>query len=346
MIKMKRIMVPGAMLLIMLSCTQQNKVEIKNTEAKTPVSVVRSESRQFTPEIELSGTAYADKEANLGAALPGRVEKTYFPEGSHVKKGDLLVSLSGELYTQALVEFSAIEKDYERVSRLSEKGSVSLQEYDHVKAMYDALKSKVEMMKKNAEIIAPFSGTIVEYLVNEGENFSFNLNLEPGYSRTSGILRLMKLDPIQVKTEVNEKDLGKLKKGEPAIITFDAIPSTVFKGKISSTEEVLSTITHTATVKIEVANSTEKIKPGMFAHVKIEMNHVTAVSVPLNAVYRQPGTGDDYLFIAENSSARIQKIEVLWMDNGAVGVNGIDNGSMIITNGKEKLHDGSKIEIK
>ncbi len=333
---MKRSIIFGAMLIIVMSCTQQNKTGIKDIEVKTPVNAVKSESRQFVPVLELSGTAFADKEANLGAAMPGRVEKTYFPEGSHVKKGDLLVSLSGELYSQALVEFSAVEKDYERVTRLSEKGSVSLQEYDHLKAMYDASKSKVEMMKKNTEITAPFSGTIVEYLVNEGENFFFNINLEPGYSKTSGILRLMKLDPIQVKTEVNEKDLGKLKKWQPAIITFDAIPSTVFKGRISSTEQVLSTITHTATVKIEVANSMENIKPGMFAHVRIELNPIDAISVPLNAVYRQPGTGDDYLFVAENNIARRQKIDVLWMDDGVAGVNGINSGSMIITNGKEK----------
>jgi membrane fusion protein, multidrug efflux system len=340
-------MIFGAMLALIMSCRHQNTVTgLKDSDDKIPVNVVKSESRQYIPLIELSGTAYADKEANLGAALPGRIEKVYFPEGSLVKKGDLLISLSGELYTQSLVEFNTIEKDFERVSRLNEKGSISQQDYDHVKAMYDASRSKMEMMKKNAEIIAPFSGTIVEYLVNEGENYFFNINLEPGYSKTSGILRLMKLDPIQVKVEVNEKDLGKLQKGQAATVTFDAFPSKIFNGKLSEIEQVLSTLTHTATVKVELGNSQGKIKPGMFAHVKIGLSPLNDVTVPMNAIYRQPGTADDFIFVVSNNKVRRQKIDRLWVDDTWVGINGISSGETVVTSGKEKLHDGSLVEIK
>jgi membrane fusion protein, multidrug efflux system len=344
---MKRITIFGALLIPMMSCSQQNISEkLNGTDEKIPVKVAKSESRQFTPSIELSGTAYADKEANLGAALPGRVEKVYYPEGSRVKKGDLLVSLSGELCMQAMVEFKTVEKDFERVSRLNDKGSVSQQEFDHVKAMYDAGRAKVEMMKKNTEIIAPFSGTIVEYLVNEGENYFFNINLEPGYSKTSGILRLMKLDPIQVKIEVNEKDMGSLRTGQNATVSFDALPSTTFTGKLSGIEQFLSTLTHTAGVKIELPNSSGKIKPGMFAHVKIGLNPMNSVSVPMAAIYRQPGTADDFIFIVSNNKVRRQKIDRLWTDDSLVGINGINSGETVVTSGKEKLHDGSLIEIK
>ena len=340
-------MILGTVLILIISCRQQNTaVGLKESDEKIPVNVVKSESRQYIPSIELSGTAFADKEANLGSALPGRVEKVYFPEGSQVRKGDLLVSLSGELYTQAQVEYNAVEKDFERVSRLNEKGSISQQDFDHVKAMYDASRSKVEMMKKNAEITAPFSGTIVEYLVNEGENYLFNINLEPGYSKTSGILRLMKLDPVQVKIEVNEKDLGKLQIGQAAVVTFDAFPSLTFSGKLSDIEQVLSTLTHTATVKIELANSSGKIKPGMFAHVKIGLSPFESVSVPMYAVYRQPGTADDFLFIVSGNRVRRQKTERLWTDDIMTGVTGISSGETIVTSGKEKLHDGSLIDIK
>jgi len=344
---MKQIIILGALLIVTMSCSEQKaEVGLNNSNERIPVITAKSESRQYIPTIELSGTAYASKEANLGAALPGRVEKAYFPEGSNVKKGDLLVSLSGELYTQALVEFTTVEKDFERVSRLNEKGSVTQQEYDHVKALYDASRSRVTMMKKNAEITAPFSGTIVEYLVNEGENYFFNINLEPGYSRTSGILRLMNLDRVIIKAEVNEKELSKIKKGQLAVITFDAIPGTTFTGKLSDIEEFLSTLTHTASVRIEINNSSGKIKPGMFAHVKIELSQLNSVCVTLDAVYRQPGTAEDFLFIAANSKVRKQRIQRLWADDNWVGVNGINSGEIVVTSGKEKLHDGSLIDIK
>jgi len=344
---MKRLAFIGALLILMVSCSEnKTAVVIPDREQKVPVKVVKAESKQYTPSIDIPGTAFADREANLGAALPGRVEKIYFPAGSKVKKGDLLVSLSGELYTQALVEFNAIEKDYERVSRLNDKGSISDLDYDHIKAKYDASKAKVEMMKKNAEIVAPFSGTIVEYLVQEGENYFFNINLDPGYSMTSGILRLMKLDPIQVEAEINEKDLSMVKTGQKATVTFDAIKDEELSGRISSIKPVLSTLTHTATVRIELANGNGNIKPGMFAHVKIEMTPVESVCVPLNAVYRQPGTSDDCLFIVDNGVVKKVIVEKLFTDNNMVGVKGITVGANIVTSGKEKLHDGSLVEVK
>ena len=99
----KILIISAAVILTSCSSQKENNDELRIQE-KVPVKVAKAEEKSYAPGLELSGTAFADREANLGSALPGRVEKTYFPEGSHVKKGDLLVSMSGELYTQTLVE--------------------------------------------------------------------------------------------------------------------------------------------------------------------------------------------------------------------------------------------------
>ncbi len=333
--------------MILTSCSSQKDSKIEpEIQKSVPVKVAKAEERVYTRSLELSGTAFADREANLGSALPGRVEKIHYPEGSHVKKGDLLVSMSGELYTQTLVEFQTIEKDFERVTRLNEKGSVTQQEYDHVKAMYDASRSKVELMKKNAEIVAPFSGIIVEYLVRDGENYFFNLNLDPGYSSTSGILRLMKLDPVHVEAEVNEKDLSLVGKGQSAVVTFDALGDTTFRGKITYIKPALSALTHTATIRIEISNPKEILKPGMYGHVKINLGPEKRVFVPLNAIYRQAGTSEDYIFIAEGNTVKKIRTERIAAENAFVAVSGINPGTDVVVYGKEKLSDGTKIEIK
>jgi membrane fusion protein, multidrug efflux system len=344
---MKRIMISAALIILMMSCKQNNTTVVSASGSEpVPVKVATAQIMKFTPSIDLSGTVFPVREANLGAALPGRVEKIYFPEGSRVRKGDLLVSLSGELYTQALTEYTTIEKDFERVTRLNEKGSITQQEYDHVKAMYDASGAKVAMMKKNAEIVAPFSGTIVEYLVQEGENYFFNLNLDPGYSTTSGILRLMDLDNLRVETEINEKDLPKVAAGQTARVTFDALGDTLLTGSVASVKPVLSALTHTATVKIDFRNIGGIVKPGMFAHVKIELGAINAVGVPLNSVYRQAGTADEYVFVAENNKVRRQKITKILTDNATVAVREIKPGEQIVVSGKEKLSNGSLVIVK
>ncbi len=341
----KILLIPAAVMLISCSSHKNTNTAMEKPET-VAVKVAKAEEKLYAPSLELSGTAFADREANLGSALPGRVEKIYFPEGSHVSKGDLLVSMSGELYTQTLVEFQTIEKDYERVARLNEKGSVTQQEYDHVRAMYDASRSKVEMMKKNAEIVAPFSGIIVEYLVHDGENYFFNLNLDPGYSSTSGILRLMKLDPVHVEAEVNEKDLSLLRKGLTANVTFDAIRDTTFTGKITYIKPALSALTHTATVRVEISNPREMIKPGMYGHVKIKLDPRKMVFVPLNAIYRPAGTSDDYIFITEGNIVKRIPTQKLATENSFVAVSGLNHGTNVVVYGKEKLSDGTLVEIK
>jgi len=215
-----------------------------------------------------------------------------------------------------------------------------------VKAMYEASASKVEMMKKNAQIVAPFSGTIVEYLVNEGENYFFNINLDPGYSTTSGVLRLMKLDPVQVEAEVNEKDLHLVKKGGRAEVTLDAFPDTVFAGVISAVKPFLSAMTHTATIRVAVSNHSLMLKPGMFARVSILLDEISTVAVPEDAVLRQQGTDDDYIFIADKGVVSQKKVKTLWNDSGWKGVEGIEDNVTVVTEGKEKLHDGTEITIR
>ena len=175
-------LIPAVATLVFFGCKSGND-EKANVEANIPlVSTVKVQEKSFNPKLSFTGTVFANKEANLGATLPGRVEKIFFEEGQSVRKGDLIVELSDEMLTQATIEYETIKKDFERVSRLREKGSISEMEYDHVKAKFEASKAKVEMVRKNTQVYAPFSGVIVERMMEEGEVYFINPGLEPGYS--------------------------------------------------------------------------------------------------------------------------------------------------------------------
>jgi len=220
-----------------------------------------------------SGTFFPNKEANLGASLPGRIEKFHYQAGAYVKEGSLLVELSAEALLQALIENQALRKDYERVSRLKEKGSISEMDYDHLKAKLEASDIKTEMFRKNTSVTAPFDGVIVEYLVEEGENYFFSINIEPGYSHTSGILRLMQLNPLKVIIEVNEKDLHHFSKGRQVRVICDALNNKEVIGKVKYIRPILSTVSRTAKIEIEVPNPKNEIMPGMFAKVIVNSDY-------------------------------------------------------------------------
>ncbi len=319
---------------------------MQENNSAIPVTVAKSVEKEFTPELDYSGTAFANKEANLGTAIPGRVEKIHYQIGDKVKKGDLIVELSSELYVQALIERNAIQKDYERVSRLREKESLSQQDYDHVKAKYEASVAKTEMMKKNSEIVAPFSGTVVDHIVQEGENYLFAPSLKAGYSMTSGIIKLMQLDILNIEIDVNEKDISKIKIGQHADIVFDAYPDKVYKGIVESVEPILSTLSRTVKVKIKTENKDFLIKPGMYANVSILLSEERAVFVPIEAIYRQPGTGNDFVFVVNKKMVQRTPVTRKYTWHDMVAVDGIQPGETIAVGGKSKLVDGMRVEIK
>ena len=327
------------------ACKNTEKTEQENI-VRIPVIVSKSIEKDYTPDLSFSGTAFANKEANLGTAVPGKVEKIYLDEGQKVKKGDLLVELSSELYMQAIIERNALKKDFDRVSRLREKGSLSEQDYDHIKAKYDASVAKTEMMKKNTEIRAPFPGIVVDHIVKEGENYFFAPYLKPGYSMTSGIIKLMQLDVLNVEIDINEKDLSKVYKGQKANVIFDAYPDKVYQGELITIDPILSTLSRTAKGQIRINNSDLVIKPGMYAKVLIELPKITAIFVTNEAIYRQPGTGNDYIFMVKGNSVTKIPVKRLYTVEELVAVDGIKPNETIVVAGKNKLRDGMEVEIK
>lgn len=330
---------------VLTSCSS-NKQEQNIKEVNVPlVSTVKVEERSFNPVLTYTGTVFANKEANLGATLPGKVEKIFFEEGQMVKKGDLIVELSDEMLTQALIEHETIKKDFERVSRLREKGSISEMEFDHVKAKYDASTAKVEMVKKNTQVYAPFSGIIAERMMEEGEVYFINPGLEPGYSMRSGIVRLMQIDPATVKFDVNEKDLIHIHKGLPVVVRLDGMPGKTFQGKVDKIKPMLSTTTRSTSVEVTIANPNMEIKPGMFAFVDVLLPQVNSAVVLLRSIYRMPGTSEDFVFTVVNDTVHRQKVERLQTIGEYVAVKGVEAGAEIILEGKNRVNDGLKVKV-
>ncbi|MCK9218755.1 MAG: efflux RND transporter periplasmic adaptor subunit [Bacteroidales bacterium] len=332
--------------LVILMSGCGNKEEKKEEALIARVSTAQSVEQLYHPVLVYSGTVQANKEANLGATLPGKIEKMYCSPGATVQKGTLLAELSGELLTQTIVEHDALQKDFDRISRLKDKGSVSQMEFDHLKARLDASDAKVEMMKKNTQVIAPFNGTIVDIFVHEGENFSLVPSIDAqNISINAGILKLMQLNPIKVNIEVSEKDLTKIKIGQTANVQLDAYPGKMITGKINYIKPVLSSSSRTATVEVELSNPGNLLKPGMYANVKIELPATNGVFIPVSSIFRQPGTSNDFIYTVVDGKARKLQIRQLQTQNEMVLVEGLSSGTQVVTIGKAKLSEGSVVEI-
>lgn len=349
--QLKNKMMYAACLLAFLA-TGCNKKTGGNSEAdpaaaNTRVTVFVAKTMEYTPELTFTGTAKANKEANLGASIPGRVEKIHYAKGSYVPAGALIVEMSDELLIQAQIEMETLRKDLERMARLREKESVSQIDYDHLKARFDASQSKVEMLKKNTSIQAPFGGILTDISVQEGENYSFIPSVGSDMSLQSGIVTIRQLNPLKVCVEVNEKEIASIRRGQNAELLFDAYPGKSVAGKVSYLSPVLSPMTRTSTVEISVPNNDMKLKPGMYCRTAILMPEATGVFVPVNALLRKQGTGDEYVFIVndDNRTVSRRKISRGIAKGNLLYIDGITAGERVVIDGKNKLDEGSAVEI-
>lgn len=328
-----------------LSACNNPKEEIADESQIPKVITVKSVERTYTPTLYYSGTVFAKREANLGAALPGKVERIYFEEGQSVKKGDLIVELSDEMLTQAEIEYQTLKKDFERVSRLREKGSISEMEFDHIKAKFEASEAKTQMVRKNTQVFAPFAGTVVERMMEEGEVYFINPGLEPGYSMRSGIVRLMQLDPVVVKFEVNERDLGVVKSGLTVSVSVDPYPETAFTGKIISVKPMLSTLTRSSPAEVEINNLNGNLKPGMFARITVNLPQQKAVFIPFKTIFRLPGTAEDFVWMVKDEVVHKIVVKRFFTEGEYVAVTGLDPNALLIADGKYRVEEGQKVEI-
>lgn len=330
-------------IILMMACGK-NSLPVEKNNA-VPVTTVPAVRKSYSPTLFYTGTVYASREANVGAALPGRIEKLYVSEGDAVQKGDLLAELSDELLTTAKIEYQTLKKDFERVKRLNEKNAVATQKLDHVEAQYEAAEAKYNLLLQNTQIRAPFSGVVVEKLLEEGEIFSLVPALTPGYSHATGIFRIMQLHPAIVEIEVGEKDLAQIKEGMKADIQIDSENDYSLNGTVSSVQPMLSTLSRTAIVKITLPNPDKTLKPGMFARVTLHLPEKEGIFLPRQAVMRETGTSIDYVFVVQNHQACRLIISRIAEEGDDLVVDGIEAEQQVVLAGKQKLKDGTPVDL-
>ncbi len=189
---------------------------------------------------------------------------------------------------------------------------------------------------------------IAEVYVEEGENYSLmpsgisgNLQLE------NGIVKLISYNPLKITISVNEKLLPQVYKGQQAALHFDAFPDTIFfNAKVSYVAEELASMSHSAEVELQMENPDLLVKPGMFAHVSLRQKPEEAVFVPINSVQRQAGTAKDFVYVVHDYAVSWVAVEKGAMLGDKVSVTGLRGGETVVVNGKSRLTDGAKVQIK
>ena len=147
------------------------------------------------------------------------------------------------------------------------------------------------------------------------------------------LYRLADLSSIWVIANVAEQDIGMVKVGAPAMMTFRAYPGETFEGKVTFILHELDTATRTAKVRVEVKNPDHRIKHEMYADVEINAGDkdVARLVVPVSAVI---DSGNRQVVIIDKGEGRFEPRPVqLGMrgDSFIEILDGIKDGELVVT---------------
>src|SRR5665213_1294548 len=121
---------------------------------------------------------------------------------------------------------------------------------------------------------SPASGFVIEKQALAG------LHVMPGQS----LYKVADLSTVWVEADVYETEIAGVQVGTLATVTVDAYPGERFAGRVVYVYPYMDEKTRTNTVRLELANRSGRLKPGMYANVELALHRGTGLTVPTNAV--------------------------------------------------------------
>lgn len=217
---------------------------------KAPPSGDASSQRPRQIRCEGRVTTYPGADIILAPEYGGRLDILAVRELDRVKPGQLLAQLDAREQTAALaaarariaeleaeLRFLALEQA--RQARLLKEGAVGQRAFDDsdsrlklTQARLEAARAQVaqqEALISKLAVRAPFAGTVIERLANEGE-------LLPAGTK---LLRLADLNRIRVEAEVDEYDLSRLQVGGPVALEAEGLTGS-WEGRIEEIPEAVT----------------------------------------------------------------------------------------------------------
>jgi membrane fusion protein, copper/silver efflux system len=276
----------------------EDRGTVKVSAAKIQRAGVRSEPavmRRLVRPVRAPGVAKPDERTLLTVALRADsfIEKLYVNEtGRHVKAGEPLF----RIYSPDMVK---VQVDY-RISTTAtgnrdEKGALQrLQNLQLPPAVMDELRRTREPVL-SFDWPSPVSGVVMKKKAVEG------MMMRAGEE----MMMLADLASIWVISDVPEQEIGQLRIGSPAKVTFRAFPNEVFEGRVTFILHELEMTTRTAKVRIEVANPEFRIKHEMFADVEIDAGdgEPERTVVPISALI---DSGNRQVVIVDRGDGRFE----------------------------------------
>ena len=316
-------------------------------------------SRLFPVEKDTVGSiSFADDlSVQVFPSYQGKIIKSLVELGDQVQKGQPLYTIESPDLIQAestLIGAAATlkltSKELTRAEELNHTNGVSERELEQAtsdeQTAEGALKAARDAVlvfgKTNAEIDQMIASRKIDPALVVRSPISGQVtafNAPPGMLAQPGNPPApFTVANVAIKwmlAEVVESDISLLRVGEPVAVRVMAYPDRVFQGKISKIYASVDPDTHRATVRSEIADPRNELRPGMLANFVIRVQKpVEGIAVPANGIVRE-GDGTMTAWVTTDRrhfSQRVVKTGLRTGDRVQI-LEGLQQGELVVSDG-------------
>jgi RND family efflux transporter MFP subunit len=309
--------------------------------AASPVEITEVHRGRIATYLTTTTTLEPRNSATLVAKRTGEVKALIAEEGQWVEKGAVLARLEDEAARLAVeraeVEAEMTKRELDRGQQLKAQGYMSDQEIEATELKKRSAQVALAQARHDLEqtrIVAPFAGRVSERLIQLGETVTAGKEC----------FRVVDMTPLLARIYFPERELGRVRVGQPATVTIDSRPDRSFQAKVSLVNPVVDRGSGTFKVTLEVHDSEGVLKPGSFARAQIRTGEFDdALVLPRRAMLEEDG--ESYVYVAKGDTvARVGvRLGAVAGDSAQV-LAGLVPGDRVVTVGQGGLKPGARIK--
>lgn len=364
------ILVSAILSLILAGCSGERQTVSAAPETLTNIAVVSAQTANIPDLVEAVGTLRAAETSQLATQMMGNIVEVRVHEGDHVRRGQVLAVIDGaepnavldrataaELAAQQEIsasesECTLAEATFKRYQTLYERKSVSPQEFDEIRARYQAAQARREMARAGqaqakaalqqartalsyTQIVAPFDGLVTERKADVGTLAT------PGMP----VFTVEDLRHYRLEATVNETDLQYVRQGQPVSVLIDAIGDRELRGKVIEIIPAADPASRTFLVKVELPFD-PALRSGFFGRARFTRGERTALLIPRSAIIQRGQLQGIYVL----DQSRIAGLRYITLGKPSAHMvevlAGLQAGEMLIGDPGGRELSGKKIESR
>lgn len=327
------------------------------SKGKNPIEVASVTRTRLAGDIQLVGTVtfHEDHYAQVGPLVGGRVSRLVAGVGDRVKRGQIIAELESAEVGQARAELvasrarlAAAQANLRRETDLADRHISSERERELAQAQASTEQANVRAAVMRLRAIglsqsdieqaehhdlgglvpmrAPIDGTVIERKVTLGQ----------AVERATDAFTIADTSVVWVTLDLYEKDLFRVKTGQPVEVATESWPGETFHGKVGFIVPVIDPATRTAKVRLEFDNPNGRLQPGQLVTARIlarsDTNGPEVLAVPRSAV--EQVEGKTVVFVENGSGFERRNVRIGRSAGDHVEIrDGLSPGERIATRG-------------